>query len=100
MGIVNEVHIIEDYEGDQVEPKVEDSLAFLKGMKLIFNDGSGDKELITFESIDFVDGMQQKCRIRKEDGSITTVYPDSIFMIRKMGFYQIKTSMFSNWTKK
>ena len=62
---VNKVHIIEDYEGDQVETKVEDSLAFLKGMKLIFNDGSGDKELIAFESIDFVDGMQQKCRIRK-----------------------------------
>ena len=42
---------------------------FLKGMKLLFNDGSGERSIVTVVEIEFLDG-QQTCKVRNSDESI------------------------------
>ena len=52
----------------------------LKGMKLLFNDGSGARSIVTFVGIEFLDG-QQTCKVRNSDGSIMISYPESLHFI-------------------
>ena len=53
---------------------------FLKGMKLLFNDGSSARSIVTFVGIEFLDG-QQTCKVRNSDESITISYPESLHFI-------------------
>ena len=50
-------------------------------MFLIFNDGLGSKELVTFIGVDFVNGMQQEYNMQKSDGLTITAYPESLHLI-------------------
>ena len=53
----------------------------MKEMPLIFNDGLGSKELLTFIGVDSVNSMQQTYNVRKSDLSTMTAYPDSLHFI-------------------
>ena len=53
---------------------------FLKGMKLLFNDISDARSIVTFIGIEFLDG-QQTCKVRNSDGSIMISYPESLHFI-------------------
>ena len=68
-------------EGDKIDLCPEDTVSFLKGMKLLYNDGSGTKELVTFLAVDFIDDMQLKCQIQRSDGSQALVYPEMLNFI-------------------
>ena len=65
--------VIEYSEGDLVDVSKEETISFLKGMKLILNDGSGSKSIVKFVGVDSCDGTQQKCKVLKDDGTITLV---------------------------
>ena len=61
-------------ESDSTELSIEQTVSFLKGMSLIYNDGLGSKRHVTFIGIDFVNGMQQKWKVQKSDGSTMAAY--------------------------
>ena len=65
--------MIEYSEGDLVDLSSEETISFLDGMKLILNDGSGSKSLVTFVGVESEDGTQRKCKVLKDDGTITLV---------------------------
>jgi hypothetical protein len=68
-------------EGEAINLDVKDAISFLKGMKLLFNDGSGNKALVTFLAVDFVGGMHAKCKVSKEDGTSMLVDPETLNFI-------------------
>ena len=53
---------------------------FLKGMKLLFNDGSGVRSIVTFVGIEFLNS-QQTCKVHNSDGLIVISYPESLHFI-------------------
>ena len=48
-------------------------VAFLQGMKLRYNDGSGTQDIVTFLSSDFVEDMRLKCKIKLSNDSVVLV---------------------------
>jgi hypothetical protein len=42
---------------------LENMVAFLQGMKLRYNDGSGMQDIVTFLGTDFVENMHLKCKV-------------------------------------
>ena len=54
-------NVIEYPEGDLIDLSKEETISFLEGMKLILNDGSGSKYLVTFVGVESEDGTQRKC---------------------------------------
>ena len=66
-------NVIEYSEGDLVDLSSDETISFLDGMKLILNDGSGSKSLVTFVGVESEDGTQRKCKVLKDDGTITLV---------------------------
>ena len=69
-------------EGGVVDLTVERTISHIEGITLIYNDRSKSKSLVTYIDVDFVVGMQQKCRIRKSDGVEIYVYPDTLYLIQ------------------
>ena len=67
----SEVEEDEVSEGEIVDLTVENTLSYVQGMKLIHNDGSGSKSMVTFLEVDFVGGMQQKWRAEKAVGKLS-----------------------------
>jgi hypothetical protein len=74
----NEVKDKSHVEGDKIEIGLEDATSFLQGMKLLYNDGSGTKDLVTFLGVDYVEDMQLKCQVQLSDGSKVLVYPEML----------------------
>ena len=68
-------------QSDVPKAPPESTLSFPKGLVLLYCNGSGSRELVTFDGIDFVDDMQLKCKVKKKDGSIMTVDPESLNFI-------------------
>ena len=64
---------------------VESTISHTEGMKLIYTDGSGLKSMGTFKAIDFVEDMQQKCRIGKSNGTEILVYPEILHFVQNPG---------------
>ncbi len=57
-------------------------VAFLQGMKLIYNDGSGTRDIVTFLSSDFVEDMRLKCKIKLSNNSVILVDPETLNFIK------------------
>ena len=74
-------HVIEYSEGDLVDLSKEETISFLEGMKLILNDGSGSKSIVKFVGVDSGDGTQRKCKILKDDGTITLVTQECLHFL-------------------
>ncbi len=56
-------------------------VAFLQGMKLRYNDGSGTQDIVTFLSSDFVKDMRLKCKIKLSNDSVILVDPETLNFI-------------------
>ncbi len=56
-------------------------VTFLQGMKLIYNNGSGTKDIVTFLSSDFVEDMRLKCKIKLSNDSVILVDPETLNFI-------------------
>jgi hypothetical protein len=52
--------------------------SFFDGMKLHYNNGSGTRDVVTFNGADFVDNMQIRCKIRLSNDSIILVDPETL----------------------
>ena len=50
-------------------------------MQLLYNDGSGTKEIVQFAGVDYANDMQRLCKIQHQDGSLSTVYPEMLNFI-------------------
>jgi hypothetical protein len=56
-------------------------VAFLQGMKLWYNDGSGTQDMVTFLSSHFVKDMRLKCKIKLSNDSVILVDPETLNVI-------------------
>ena len=77
----NKVENVEKGESIEVEISAEDVISFLKGMQLLYNDGSGTKEIVQFAGVDYANDLQTLCEIQHQDGSYSTVYPEMLNFI-------------------
>ena len=68
-------------EGEAIDMKARNVISFLKGMTLILNDGDGTKKVVVFDGVDFIDGMQVKCKVTAQDGTTMTVDPEVLHFI-------------------
>jgi hypothetical protein len=60
---------------------VQNMSLFLQGMKLRFNNENGTQDVVTFVRVDFIGGIQLKCKIRLSDDSIKLVDPEMLDFI-------------------
>ncbi len=56
-------------------------VAFLQGMKLRYNDGSGTQDIVTLLSSDFIEDMRLKCKIKLSNDSVILVDPETLNFI-------------------
>ncbi len=47
-------------------------------MPLLFNDGNGAKDRVTFIAVDFVHDIKKKYKVKNLDGSVAMVYPEML----------------------
>ncbi len=59
-------------------------VAFLQGMKLRYNDGSGTRDIVTFFGSDFVKDMRLKCKIKLSNDSVILVDPETLNFIENL----------------
>ena len=65
------------------------SVSFLNGMCLRYNDGNGTRDIVTFVGADFVDDMQIKCKVKLSDDTIALVDPETLNFIENPDIAQV-----------
>lgn len=67
----------------------EAGIGFIQGMKLLYNNGNGVKDIVTFIGNDYVDGMQRRCNIQRSNGTTSLVVPETLAFIDNPGIASI-----------
>ena len=69
------------------------TVSFLNGMCLQYNDGSGTRDIVTFIGADFIDNMQIKCKVKFSDDTVALMAPETLNFIKNPDVAEIPQTL-------